>query len=68
MPRSANECILRGGNIEDESLTLCIFKGRVITHTGWGGTQLSAAQDKMTYFRHWGQWDPDDHPHVLGRV
>lgn len=39
----------------------------LLTRDG-GGTQLSAAQNKMTYFRHWGQWDPDAHPHVLGRV
>ena len=36
------------------------------SHWG-GGTQLSSAWDKMTYFRHWGPWDSDTHPHVLGQ-
>lgn len=54
------------GNIDDEFLALCLFKEQPLLTLG-GGTQLSSAWDKMTYFRHWGPWDSDTHPHVLGQ-
>lgn len=56
------------GILKMNLLPFVFLRGVSLLTRDGGGTQLSAAQNKMTYFRHWGQWDPDAHPHVLGRV